>query len=83
MQLENYIPLRINELCKKHNISKYRLSQITGISQSVITNILRGNNLPSLITLEKICIAFNITLSQFFTTKNVIINLTDGANRTS
>ena len=32
---------RIDELCKQRNISKYRLSQITGISQSAFSKMAR------------------------------------------
>lgn len=39
---------------------------ITGISQSVLTNIVNGKSLPNLITLEKICNAFGISMAQFF-----------------
>ena len=49
-----------------HLISKYRLSQLSGISQSSLGRIMAQENLPSLITLEKICTALGVTLSQFF-----------------
>ena len=66
MQLEEYVAERIEELCKKRGVSKYRLSQLPGISQSSLGRIMVQENLPSLITLEKICIALGVTLSQFF-----------------
>lgn len=53
---------------------------MTGISQSVLTNIVNSNTLPTLITLEKICCAFDITLAQFFSTDNSLLNLTDEQN---
>ncbi|MFR3322670.1 MAG: helix-turn-helix domain-containing protein [Lachnospiraceae bacterium] len=37
-----------------------------GISQSSLGRIMAQENLPSLITLEKICTALGVTLSQFF-----------------
>ena len=46
-------------------ISKYRLSQLSGISQSSLGRIMAQENLPSLIILEKICTALGVTLSQF------------------
>ena len=51
---------------EKRDISKYRLSQLSGISQSSLGRIMAQENLPSLITLEKICTALGVTLSQFF-----------------
>ena len=66
MQIEKYIADKITSLCEKRNISKYRLSQLSGISQSSLGRIMAQENLPSLITLEKICTALGVTLSQFF-----------------
>ena len=66
MQVEKYIADKITSLCEKRDISKYRLSQLSGISQSSLGRIMAQENLPSLITLEKICAALGVTLSQFF-----------------
>ena len=66
MQIEKYIADKITSLCEKRDISKYRLSQLSGISQSSLGRIMAQENLPSLITLEKICVALGVTLSQFF-----------------
>ena len=46
--------------------SEYRLAKESGLSQSTIANIFRRNTLPSIPTLEIICNAFGISLSQFF-----------------
>ena len=40
------------------------------ISQSSLGRIMAQENLPSLITLEKICTALGVTLSQFFQEDN-------------
>ena len=64
--IEKYIADKITSLCEKRDISKYRLSQLSGISQSSLGRIMAQENLPSLITLEKICAALGVTLSQFF-----------------
>ena len=66
MQIEKYIADKITSLCEKRDISKYRLSQLSGISQSSLGRIMAQENLPSLITLEKICTALGVTLSRFF-----------------
>ena len=70
MQIEKYIADKITSLCEKRDISKYRLSQLSGISQSSLGRIMAQENLPSLITLEKICTALGVTLSQFFQEDN-------------
>ena len=70
MQIEKYIADTIIELCEKRGVSKYRLSQLSGISQSSLGRIISKESLPSLITLEKICEALDVTLAQFFQDKN-------------
>ena len=75
MQTENYVSYKISDLCRQNNISAYKLSQITGISQSVLSNITKNKHMPTLITLEKICSAFGITLAQFFTENDAATEL--------
>lgn len=57
---------RITELTKERGWSTYRLAYESGLSTSTIANIYRRHTVPSLATLEMICDAFGITLSQFF-----------------
>lgn len=76
MHTEQYIPLRLSELCKKHGYTKYRLSQLTGMSQTALAKIFSGNSVPTIQTLEKICDAFGISLAQFFTTEGPMPDLT-------
>jgi transcriptional regulator with XRE-family HTH domain len=66
LQIEKHIADKITFLCEKRDISKYRLSQLSGISQSSLGRVMEQETLPSLITLEKICAALGVTLSQFF-----------------
>ena len=78
LELENYIPQRIIELCKKYKISRYQISQKTGISQSVLSDIVNKKNMPTLYTLQKICIAFEISLAQFFSEDGDLPDITQG-----
>ncbi len=41
MELKNYIPHRILELCEKYKISRYQISQKTGIPQSALSDIVK------------------------------------------
>ena len=72
MHIEKYVAKNIISLCEKRDISKYRLSQLSGISQSSLSRIMTQESLPSLITLEKICVALGVTLSQFFREENPV-----------
>ena len=62
----NYIIARIEQLCKKKGISRYRLAQESGIAQSSISTLLNRKSVPTIQTLEKICEGLDITLAQFF-----------------
>lgn len=57
---------KINELKKEHGWSDYTLASKAGLSSSTIANLNRRKTVPSIETLEQICGAFGITLSQFF-----------------
>lgn len=58
--------LRIQQLCKKYDITINRLATMSGLPQSTIDNIMRGiSKNPRVKTLHKIAITFNMTLSEF------------------
>ena len=57
--------------------SIYRLSVESGISQSTLTNMFNRETLPSITTLECICSAFGITMSEFFLEKEEKTTITD------
>lgn len=66
---------RIDDIMKERGWSYYKLSIESGLSSSTITNIYRRNTVPSIITLEAICNAFGITLSQFFAEEEDFVQL--------
>lgn len=72
----DYIGPRIKELCDRQQITKYRLSQMTGLTQTVLAHIIRKESIPTVHTLEKICAAFNISLAQFFARDESYLDLT-------
>lgn len=80
LRAEEYIPLRIAELCEKRGYTKYRLSQLTEMSQTALANILNKKSVPTVVTLERICDAFGITLAQFFTDNAGRLDLTEDQN---
>lgn len=57
---------KIDELRKNLNITMQQLSDLTGISQPVLSKLETGNRIPDVPTIEKICTALGITLSEFF-----------------
>lgn len=48
---------------RNNDISIYKLSKLSGVSQPTISGILRGDNSPSLDTLDKICDALNLKIT--------------------
>ena len=57
---------RIKMLREMRGWSEYRLSKEGGFEQSTLKSIKKEKNMPSLYTIEKICFAFDITISDFF-----------------
>lgn len=68
---------RILQLRTERNWTEYRLSEESGIAQTTISSWFRKNITPSVPSLENICRAFNITLSEFFAFDNEPVVLTD------
>lgn len=68
---------RIEQLRDERNWTNYRLAKEADISDTTLNNLFKRNNNPSIHTLEAICKAFGITLSQFFTENDEIVSLTN------
>ncbi len=67
---------RITYYRKLKNWSEYQLAENSGLTQSTISSWYRKDMLPNIASLEKICNAFGITLSQFFATDTDTFSLT-------
>lgn len=57
---------RIKNLREQRGWSEYRLAKEAGFEQSTLKVIKKEKHMPSLYTIEKICFAFGITISDFF-----------------
>jgi transcriptional regulator with XRE-family HTH domain len=57
---------RIVELRTAKGWSEYQLAEESGMTQSTISSWYRRHMMPSVPSLERICDAFDISLSQFF-----------------
>ena len=77
----NYIIDRIEQLCEQKQMSRYRLAQKSGISQSSISTLLNRQSVPTIQTLEKICKGLDMTLAQFFSEDDELPNLTEEQKR--
>lgn len=79
---------RITYYRKQKGWTEYQLAEYSGLTQSTISSWYRKDMLPNLASLDKICTAFGITISQFFATDSDSFTLTpiqsqilDGVNR--
>lgn len=61
---------RINDIMKNQGMTRYQLAKISDLSQSTLSNMNTRNTTPSIPTIEMICNALNISLSQFFAGDN-------------
>lgn len=67
MKLQDAIILRIEELCKEKNLSKYELFKLSGVPQSTLTSIKKKRSgAVKINTLYAICEGFDISLEAFF-----------------
>ena len=62
----NIYVMRIRKLCKERGIAINKLATMSDVKQSTLDNIVRGlTKNPRVMTLHKIALAFNMTLSEF------------------
>lgn len=57
---------KIEMLRKERNMSQYQLAMDAGLSTSYIPDLEKGLKCPTVETLDSICYALHITLSEFF-----------------
>lgn len=62
--------LRIKDILKQKEISLVTLSEKTGIEKGNLSNIVNNKKNPTIETLEKIALALDVEISEFFTQKS-------------
>ena len=67
---------RILELRERRGWTEYRLAEEAKLPQSTISSWYSKKMTPSVSSLEKICMAFDMTLSQFFADESSLVDLT-------
>lgn len=66
MAIKDEVGNRIKELRSSRGISQETLAHEAGLDRTYITSVERGKRNISIVNLEKIAIALNISLSEFF-----------------
>ena len=64
---------RITEYREARGWTEYQLAERSGLPQSTISSWFRKGMMPTIPSLEKICIAFGITISQLFANENELV----------
>lgn len=67
---------RIHELRIERNWSVNTLAMEAGLTQSTLDSVLKRNSNPRIDTIQCLCNAFGITLSQFFFADEILEPLT-------
>ncbi|MDO4179608.1 MAG: helix-turn-helix transcriptional regulator [Phascolarctobacterium sp.] len=74
---EEFFIRRISDYLALRNISRNDLARLAGISTGALREIMQGKNVPTVATVEKLCKALNISVSQFFDTDDAFHDLTE------
>ena len=61
-----YINKKIFDMCDERGWSLYELADKTGVPYSTLSSSVNRDTPPKIDTLEKVCEAFGLSLSQFF-----------------
>lgn len=70
MNISQATAKRILELCKEKGITVNKLSNISGVTQSTVNDIVnhKAKNI-GIVTIKKLCDGFEITITDFFDTE--------------
>ncbi|MBE5815287.1 MAG: helix-turn-helix transcriptional regulator [Clostridiales bacterium] len=67
MRIGEAVRLRIVELCQQRELSVNKLSNLSGVTQSTVNNIVSGRNRSATIsTIKKLCDGLGISIQAFF-----------------
>ena len=72
---------RITSYRIKKGWTEYQLAEESGLTQSTISSWYHKNMVPTIPSLEKICTAFDITLSQLFAEEDAPVSLTEAQKK--
>ena len=67
MNIGEAVKERILALCRERDITINKLSNMSGVTQSTVNNIVSGrNNSTTISTIKKLCDGLGITIEEFF-----------------
>ncbi|MHB1314283.1 MAG: helix-turn-helix domain-containing protein [Christensenellales bacterium] len=70
MNTRTAVANRILKLCSERNLVVHELARISAVPPSTLKNIINGESEnPGIVTIKKLCDGLEITLGEFFGTK--------------
>ena len=61
------VATRIKNLCEERRLTINKLATISGVTQSTVDNIVKGNSKnPGIATIKKLCDGLGISIIEFF-----------------
>ena len=67
MTIAEAVVKRLFELCEERNVTINKISTISGVTQSTVSDIVnRATNNAGVATIKKLCDGFEITVREFF-----------------
>ncbi len=67
MNISQAVIKRIEELCKRQNLTINALSNVSGVTQSTVNDIVNGTTYNTgIATIKKLCDGFGISVRDFF-----------------
>ncbi|HIY27425.1 MAG TPA: helix-turn-helix domain-containing protein [Firmicutes bacterium] len=67
MNVGEAVKARILQLCQERNLFINKLSNMSGVTQSTVNNIISGRNRSATVsTIQKLCDGLGITIEEFF-----------------
>ena len=67
MTISQAVVKRIFELCDERNVTINKISNISGITQSTVSDIVNGATVNTgIATIKKLCDGFDISVREFF-----------------
>ena len=67
MTIAEAVVKRLFELCNERNLTVNKISNISGITQSTVSDIVNGTTtIAGIATIKKLCDGFEISIREFF-----------------
>ena len=66
MTIDQAVKTRILAFCEDRNITLNKLGNLSGVTQSTISNIFGRNQSVKVSTIQKLCDGLDITIADFF-----------------